>query len=92
MVAIPSGRYFLSFLIILCVPSESWEINGRGNCQGGAFALLRRLSSFVDEQLVMPSTGGHSTIDTPHRSIESLSEGEGRAGTSSQVDNSCHFR
>ncbi|XP_015879174.1 protein farnesyltransferase subunit beta [Ziziphus jujuba] len=48
--------------------------------QGGAFALLRRISSFVDEQLVMPGTGGHSTINMPHSSTASLSEGEGLPG------------
>ncbi|KAF3437242.1 hypothetical protein FNV43_RR19995 [Rhamnella rubrinervis] len=41
--------------------------------QGGAFALLRRLSSFVDEQLVKPGTGGHCSTD---RQLSSLSVGE----------------
>lgn len=61
----------------------------RENHQGGAFALLRRLSSFVDEQLVKPGTGGQCSTDRP---LSSLSVGEeGLAGISSLVDKICHL-
>lgn len=90
MVAIPSGRYFFclcrsyyfSFRIM-------GELTRRENHQGGAFALLRRLSSFVDEQLVKPGTGGHCSMDRP---LSSLSvEEEGLAGISSLVHKTCHL-
>ncbi|PON36659.1 Protein farnesyltransferase subunit beta [Parasponia andersonii] len=54
--------------------------------QGGSFALLRRVGSLIDAQLVMPDAGEHCTVSgTPK-------QGEILEGTSSQVDKTSQFR
>ncbi|ONI19544.1 hypothetical protein PRUPE_3G284100 [Prunus persica] len=62
--------------------------------QGGVFPLLQRVRSIIDEQLVLPDAGGHSTTNGTHTSTtSSISEvGESFEGTSSHVDDACHSR
>ncbi|XP_024185314.1 protein farnesyltransferase subunit beta isoform X1 [Rosa chinensis] len=61
--------------------------------QGGAFALLQRIPSVSEEQIVLPDVG-HCTLDTSHTSTTSrISEvGNSSEGTSSQVDDTGGFR
>ncbi|KAL5582558.1 hypothetical protein UlMin_015000 [Ulmus minor] len=62
--------------------------------QGGAFALLRRLGSIIDKQLMMPDTGGHCPADSPNTCTGSHKSGGGETleGASSQVDKASHSR
>ncbi|KAB1209180.1 Protein farnesyltransferase subunit beta [Morella rubra] len=61
--------------------------------QGGAFALLQRLHSILDEQLAHRHSRGNCSNDSPQIGVASdICDGEkGGEGTSSQVDKTCHF-
>lgn len=56
--------HFLSFSHFLQFLQDYNGVNEKHTDQGGSFALLRRVGSFIDEQLVRPDDVGRCSTST----------------------------